>query len=134
MTRVRVEAPCFPTESLEKIEAALRNLFPDIEIEREDEVIAGTTGRLDRLRELIRNQRIRDTARGQLLAGRRGPRTTIFLNKQAALAGAVNFAMSSPLGVIRVEIEDDDLAALIDDVAESTVAPKVTSSDRSEGT
>lgn len=103
---------------------ALRNLFPDLRIESTEGRIVGTTENLDRLRELIRTQRIRDTARGQLLAGRRGNRTTVRLSKQAAFVGVVNFAASWPLGDIVVEIDSDDLEAAIDYVAESTVASR----------
>ena len=103
---------------------ALRNLFHDLRIESTEHRIRGTTENLDRLRELIRNQRIRDTARRQLVAGRRENRTTVSLSKQAAFVGVVNFAASSPLGDIAIEIESDDLDAAIDYIAESTVAPK----------
>ena len=103
---------------------ALRNLFPDLRIESTEHRIIGTTEHLGRLRELIRNQRIRDTARRQLIAGRRENRTTVSLSKQAAFVGVVNFAASSPLGDIAIEIESDDLDAAIDYIAESTVAPK----------
>jgi len=48
----------------------------------------------------------------------------VSLSKQAAFVGVVNFAASSPLGDISVEIESDDLEAAIDYVAESTVASK----------
>jgi uncharacterized protein len=122
--RVRVETPIHATENPEKVMRALRNLFPDLRIESTADQIGGTTENLDRFRELIRNQRIRDTARRQLIAGRRENRTTVSLSKQAAFVGVVNFAASSPLGDIAVEIEADDLDAAIDYVAESTVAPK----------
>ena len=124
MHHVRVETPIHPTENPEKVIRALRNLFPDLRIEATEHRIIGTTENLDRLRELIRNQRIRDTARRQLVAGRRENRTTVSLSKQAAFVGVVNFAASSPLGDIAVEIEADDLDAAIDYIAESTVAPK----------
>ncbi len=124
MHRVRVETPIQLTENPEKVIRALRNLFPDLRIESTEHRIIGTTENLDRLRELIRNQRIRDTARRQLVAGRRENRTTVSLSKQAAFVGVVNFAASSPLGDIAVEIEADDLDAAIDYIAESTVAPK----------
>ncbi len=133
MPRVRVEASCQATESVAKVEAALRNLFPDLVIVRADDRVVGTTSRLEHLRELVRNQKIRDTARGQLLAGRRGDRTTVRLSKQAASAGVVNFAIGSPLGDILVEIEDADLTSVIDYVAESTVEPRVKPSVRTEG-
>ena len=124
MLRVRVEAPLRPTESAEKLSAAIRTLFPDSELQVHSDRVVGTTGTLDRLRERIRAQKIRDTARRQLLAGRHGDRTVVELNKQAAFAGVVSFGTASPLGDIRVEIESDDLPAVIDYVAESTRAPK----------
>jgi uncharacterized protein len=121
---VHVETPVHATENPEKVVRALRNLFPDLRIGSREGRIVGETEDLDRLRELIRNQRIRDTARRQLLGARRGNRTTVSLSKQAAFVGVVNFAASSPLGDIVVEIEADDLDAAIDHVAESTIAPK----------
>ncbi|HYR81225.1 MAG TPA: RNA-binding domain-containing protein [Thermoplasmata archaeon] len=124
MHRVRVETPIHPTENPDKVMTALRSLFPDLRVESREGRIIGTTENLDRLRELIRNQRIRDTARRQLLAGRRGDRTAVSLSKQAAFVGVVNFAVSSPLGDITVEIESDDLEAAIDYVAESTLASR----------
>ena len=124
MHHVRVETPIHPTENPDKVMTALRSLFPDLRVESREGRIIGTTENLDRLRELIRNQRIRDTARRQLLAGRRGDRTEVSLSKQAAFVGVVNFAVSSPLGDITVEIESDDLEAAIDYVAESTLASK----------
>lgn len=120
MLVVRVEAPCRPTEDPAKVRAALLRLFPDLRIEREDTMIAGTSGSLEHLRELIRTQRIRDTARGQLLAGRDGGRTVVVLNKQAATVGRVNFGAGSPLGDVRVEIESENLATALDYVAERT--------------
>ncbi|HEX9340444.1 MAG TPA: RNA-binding domain-containing protein [Thermoplasmata archaeon] len=124
MLRVRVEAPLQATESAEKVSAAIRNLFPDVALQAQADRVVGTTETLDRLRDRIRSQRIRDTARRQFLAGRHGDRTVVDLNKQAAFVGVVSFGTASPLGDIRVEIESDDLSAVIDDVAESTVEPK----------
>src|SRR5439155_441172 len=83
--------------------------FPDAQIEIRDGVLVGTTGNLGRLRERIRTQRIRDTARRQLLSGRQGDRSIVRLSKQAASVGVVNFASGGPLGDIVVEIESDDL-------------------------
>lgn len=134
MLRVRVVASCRATESRVKVKRALLNLFPDLAFEREDDLVVGTTASLDRLRELIRGQKIRDTARGQLLAGRIRDTTHVALSKQAAFMGIVNFAAGSPLGDVEVEIESDDLTAVIDDVAESTVHREVSSSARIEGT
>lgn len=115
------------------MQLALLRLFPDLVFEREDDRVVGTTSSLEKLRELIRNQRIRDSARGQLLAGRFRDGTRVALSKQAAFMGVVNFSVGSPLGDIEVEIESDDLTATLDDVAESTVRPRVTPSARSGG-
>jgi len=106
------------------VRTALANLFPDLRISRDDDVIEGETGSLERLKELIRNQRIRDTTRKQLLAARRGTLLRVSLSKQAAAVGRVNFSGGSPLGDIDVEIESDDLDGVIDDLAERTVATK----------
>lgn len=124
MQRVRASAPVRPTEDPEKVTRAVRNLFPDARMEVRPDAVSGETESLDRLREMIRNQKIRDAARSQLLQGRRGTRTAFPLSKQAAFAGRVNFGASSPLGPIEVEIESDDLDAVIDFVAESTLKPK----------
>ncbi|HKW43138.1 MAG TPA: hypothetical protein VJP06_03025, partial [Thermoplasmata archaeon] len=113
-----------PTESVEKVTTAVRNLFPDLVVEVAGDRVIGTTSDLGHLRERIRNQKIRDTARRQLIAARNGDRTTVSLSKQAAFVGVLNFAASSPLGDIVVEIESDDLAAVIDVLAESTMEPK----------
>ncbi len=134
MIRVRVETACRPTENPAKVKAALLNLFPDLRFEREDDRVVGWTGSLEKLRELIRAQKIRDTARGQLLAGRTDDRTRVLLSKQAASMGAVNFAAGSPLGDVSVEIESDDLTAAIDFVAESTVDRGITPSVRTGDT
>lgn len=134
MLRVRVQAACRQTESLAKVKAAILQLFPDLVFQREDEVLVGTTATLERLRELIRAQRIRDTARGQLLAGREGERTVVLLSKQAAYMGVVNFAAGSALGEIRVEIESGELSEVIDRVAESTVDRPLKPSAHTGGT
>ncbi len=134
MLRIRVETPCRPTENLGKVKVALLNLFPDLAFDREHEIVSGTTGTLDRLRELIRNQKIRDTARSQFVAGRRENRTRVVLSKQAAYMGSGNFAAGAALGDIVVELTADDLTAAIDYVAESTVDRALKPSGRTEGT
>lgn len=113
---------------------AVLNLFPDLVFDREDAVVAGGAASLDRLRELIRNQKIRDTARGQFLAGRESGRTRVRLNKQAAYVGVVNFTAGAPLGDLVVDIESDDLEGTIDFVAESTIERELKPSARSAGT
>jgi hypothetical protein len=118
-----VSAPVRATEDVAKVTSAVLNLFPDARVDAIGEAIVAETESLDRLRELIRNEKIRDAARGQLRQGRRGTSTRVLLSKQAAFMGRVNFSAGSPLGDIAVEIESDDLDGVIDFVAESTLEP-----------
>jgi len=129
---VRVTATCAlrPTESEEKVRTALRNLFPDAALEAAPDRITAETVSLDTLRERIRDQQIRDTARDQLIAGRVGDVMRFRLGKQAAYAGRVSFSLgSAPLGDIEVVVEDEDLDAVIDTVAESTVGKRLKPAD-----
>lgn len=133
--RVRVEARVHPTESAAKVKAACLNLFPDLAFLEEGDALVGEGSSLDRFRDLVRNQRIRDSARDALIRARDGNAMRFSLNKQAAFAGRVSFGTGAPLGDLAVIVEDDDLDALIDRVAESTRGRRLTgTSTRTEGT
>ena len=133
VVRVRVEAPVRPTESATKVRAACLNVFPDLALVEEAGRLVGEGASMEAFRDLVRNQKIRDTARDVLLRGRHGNETRFRLSKQAAFVRRVNFAASAPLGDLEVTVEDENLDALIDHVAESTVGRKLTSPDRTEG-
>ncbi len=112
----------FPTEDPEKLRRALLNLFPQGEVEEHDDSIIARTDSGERLRQLIIDHHIRDTARSMMLCGRSGRVSRFRLNKQVAYVNKVSFVEGTPaLGVIDVEIEDDDIDAAIDHLAESTV-------------
>jgi predicted RNA binding protein with dsRBD fold (UPF0201 family) len=130
MARVRVETIVHPTENASKVRTACLNLFPDLTFSEDGERLVGEGRTLEAFRELVRNQQIRDTAREVLIRGRRGSVTTFRLSKQAAFVRRVNFAEPSPLGDLVVTLEDEDIDALIDNVAESTVGRRLTSPDR----
>lgn len=133
--RVRVELPVHPTESLAKVKMACLNVFHDLVFVEGEDRLVGEGSSLERFRDLVRNQRIRDTARGVLLHGRVGSVMQFSLNKQAAYVGRVNFGTGAPLGDLAVTVEDSDLDALIDRVAESTVGRRLTGTpDRTAGT
>jgi predicted RNA binding protein with dsRBD fold (UPF0201 family) len=123
VTRIRLRAPCRGTESLAKVKVAILNLFPDATFSREGDELEGESSSVERLRERIHAQKIRDSARGPLLHGIEGSRIRVTLNKQAAYAGRVSFSADSPLGDIEVLIEAEDPEALIDAIAESTTRP-----------
>lgn len=120
MVRVRIVAPVRPTERPDRVRDAVLQIFPDAIVTEEEGRIVATSADVERFRERIRTQKIRDSARSVLLAGIDGTRTRFRLNKQAAVVGRVNFGSGSPLGDLEVEIEDDDLPGVVDRVAEST--------------
>ena len=75
-----------------------------------DEVSAVAPG-LERLRELVRSQRIPDTARGAMLSGLAddGRSARFLLGKQAAAAGRAHFGpLRSPLGDLEVTLFGDE--------------------------
>lgn len=129
---VKVSALVHPTETQEKVEKAVKNLFP-VELHLEDYGIPGLhgEGELESLRVLhrrLREERILDTARQVLLSGVSGSTTQFRLNKQVAFAGKVNFpAGEESLGSVYVEISaenKEDLLRIIDWLAPRTVEGK----------
>ena len=134
VARVRVEASVHPTESVAKVKLACLNVFPDLTFVEEGEALVGQGSDLERLRTILRNQKIRDAARSVMIRHREGTVLRFLLNKQAAYMGRVNFGTGAPLGDLAVTIEDENMDALIDRVAESTVGERLRSRDRTGGT
>ena len=122
MPLVTARAPLLPTEDPNKVERAVLNLFPDGISERlEREIVVRATS-LDRFKQLIRNHRILDSTRKVMLRGAEAGSTSFSLNKQVAFVGKISFLEEqAPLGGIEVTIEDDDITALVDQVAPVTV-------------
>jgi predicted RNA binding protein with dsRBD fold (UPF0201 family)/dephospho-CoA kinase len=89
-----VEVKVNPTEDIEKVKKAVENLFPGIELKynKERSTLRGKTDNLEKFRELLRMQRILDTARTELRKGWKGNESTVFINKQAATVSRINFA------------------------------------------
>ena len=122
--RLRIEAEVKPTESREKVEAAIKKIFPTLELSQTENLLAGESTRaesLDRLHQLLRQQAIRDSARSMMLRGRQGSVVQFMLNRQAAFVGKVSFSGGeSPLGPIVVTLEAPDIERLIDYLAPRT--------------
>lgn len=119
---LEARARIYPTEDKKKVEAAIKKLF-GVEVRREGEYVVGKgTGRtyLKKLHQLLRSQGILDSARKVLLKEAEGNQLSFRLNKQAAYAGAVNFAENAYLGSIHVIITASNIAELIDWLAPST--------------
>ncbi|MFB0500764.1 MAG: RNA-binding domain-containing protein [Candidatus Hadarchaeaceae archaeon] len=122
--RLQVEVEVKPTEDKEKVEAAVKKIFPTLEFGQNENSLVGESIRaesLDRLHQLLIEQAIRDSARSVMLRGRRGNVVQFMLNKQVAFVGKVSFTGGeSPLGPIVVKLEAPDIERLIDYLAPRT--------------
>ncbi|RLI10637.1 hypothetical protein DRO42_00580 [Candidatus Bathyarchaeota archaeon] len=123
MTRVEiaVEAVVNPTESVEKVERAVRNVLGDVDLKQHTrgnttvlECHMNGVESLRHLREQLRRARIRGAARALLTRSTQGSTLIFGLNRQAAYAGRVSFYHSreAPLGPIKITIRGDVDAAI----------------------
>lgn len=126
--KLKVEAEVRPTEDPAKVEKAIKNIFPTLELSLAGNVISGESTSVEvlgRLHQLLRSQAILDSARSVMRRGMRGDVVQFMLNKQAAAVGKVSFTDGeSPLGPITVVIEARDAGRLIDYLAPRTVDGK----------
>lgn len=133
MLTIRIEVEVRPTEDEGKVKKALKNIFTlsDNEIKSIDmgsnyKLLVVESKKLSilfRLYELLRQERILDTARSIMLSSRRGNMLTIKLHKQSAYAGHISFISydeESPLGPITLTIVSDKLDEIIDWLAPKT--------------
>lgn len=130
---VSVRATVHPTEDPKKVEHAIGNLFGALSIQsrslgpEEFMLTAKSHGHeaLSRLRELLRQDRIRDAARAELLADVSEWGIRFFINKQVAYVGHVSLSSEtgeSPLGPIEVEVNCKDPLALVHWLAPSSTS------------
>lgn len=122
--KIEVSTPVHPTESKEKVEKALKNVFPSVEFHLARGYFTGTSTdapSLDHFKELLEIQRIRDTANTILKRCLTRDNLVFYLNKQAAFMGRVNFSEECPLDPITVSIKGKDLITLIDRLSPRTV-------------
>jgi predicted RNA binding protein with dsRBD fold (UPF0201 family) len=127
---VHAETEINPTETEEKVKIAICNILGDVSITvtldgKCSALKAEASGQdsLVKLRNTLRNDRIRDAARKALFHSIRGNSISFCLNKQVAFAGHVSFSeetAESPLGPIRVTITSDNPRQLVEWLAEST--------------
>jgi len=111
-----VRATVNPTESLEKVTRAVRNMLGDIELlESEKGCLMILEGRLDRIEDLaplraaFAKMRIRNAARSFFKRIAQEDLLSFGLSKQAAYAGHASFHSSgeSSLGPIQITINGD---------------------------
>lgn len=133
---LRVKTRVYPSEEQEKVEQAIKNLFPEINLEIDQNkrgekylfgIKKGGAGLLKKIYIQLRNQRILDVARKKLIGNMAGETTDILLRKQAAFMSKVNFCDFEdvgPLGEIEVTIISPDIQTVIDWLAPQTVKGK----------
>ena len=121
---VTVTTPVHGTELSDRVERAVRNLFPEADIERVDGELRGEAHGMETFAERLREQAILDTAREAFFENRDGNTTEFRLKKAAAFKGVVNFAVGSAdeLGEIHVEVtvREPSFEAYVDHVAPPT--------------
>ena len=127
---VFVETQINPTENEDNVKAAVNNFLDNATITIKPSIkgssltaVAKGQDSLFKLRNLLRNDRIRDASRRLLFKSIRGTMISFYLNKQVAFVGHISFSeesAESPLGPIRVNIETDNPEQLIDWLAEKT--------------
>jgi len=113
-----------PTESLEKVKAAVERLFSNLKFEFKEGEAGGilffsSTGldSLSKFKRIARQDMIRDAVRSYLKARIQGNSIRFYLNKQVAYAGHISLCEpegESPLGPIEVEIECLNLKEVVD--------------------
>jgi predicted RNA binding protein with dsRBD fold (UPF0201 family) len=120
---VSILAEIKPTESEEKVNSAVSNIFGDINTIIESgfnskilKIELKGKESLFRFRDVLRLDRIRDAARKVISRGISGKNIVFFLNKQVAFVNHISFSeevSESPLGPIRVEINYENPKSLV---------------------
>ncbi|MDR5673245.1 putative RNA binding protein with dsRBD fold [Halalkaliarchaeum sp. AArc-CO] len=134
---VHIEAPVNDTEVTDRVADAIRNLFPDAEIEQQPGRLVAETHTLDPLSDRLHEQEILDTARREFLKNARKGGFSFRLKKQAAFQGVINFAVGNPdeLGDVEVDVivREPDVETFLDHVVPETEDGQPVDPDRIGG-
>jgi uncharacterized protein len=127
---VHIEAEVNPTESQEKVEAAIGTIVEGAKISTKPSskgviLIAEASDQesLFKLHNVLRSDRIRDAARKQLFRSIQGNTISFCLNKQVAFSGHISFCEESgesPLGSIKIQIVTDNPVEMVEWLAKKT--------------
>ena len=121
-----------PSEDLQKIETSILNIFPDIEINKNNMQITGVSKKIEslsRIFEIIHNRRITDVYRRTLNQNLSGNSTWFYLNRQAAYVDVIalcNEEDESPLGPIEIILDSQQIEHVIDWLTSYTNNPRLT--------
>ena len=109
-----------PSEDQTKVEQAISNILPDIEIQINDDTLKATSQNLETLSnifEVIHSHKIQRIYRRFLNNNLRDDSTWFYLNKQAAFSNTVALcdeAEESPLGPIKIVLTSKNIEDIID--------------------
>ena len=121
-----------PSEDLQKIETAILNIFPDIEINKNKMQITGISKKIEslsRIFEIIHNRRIKTAYRRILNQNLSENSTWFYLNRQAAYVDVIalcNEEDESPLGPIEIILDSQQIEHVIDWLTSYTDNPRLT--------
>lgn len=108
-----------PSEDPHKIEQAVSNILPEIEIKITENYLEATSQSIETLSkiyETIHSRKSQNVYRRHLIANLEEDTSWFFLNKQAAFSNTITIcgeAEESPLGPIRVSILSGDIQSVI---------------------
>jgi predicted RNA binding protein with dsRBD fold (UPF0201 family) len=124
---VKVSSKINPTEDPDKVQKAIKNIFPIGSIKKDQDSITltGDSTTLENLKKIMEQRKIRATARSIMESSIKHERSEseiketsieFILSKQTAFVGVVNFVEGtpSPLGDIPVEIITSDIEEFLD--------------------
>lgn len=130
---VKVTAPIYDTEVDEKVKETILNIFPDADVEVQEtqtgeitgegysKEVVGVSHSVERFRELVERQKIKNTTRKVLSESLLGDVINFKLKKQAAHVEKLNFDVGGhELGAINVRMESNNPRQLIDYITSGT--------------
>ena len=109
-----------PSEDQTKVEEAISNILPDIEIQINDDSLKAISQNLETLSnifEVIHSHKIQRVYRRFLSNNLRNDSTWFYLNKQAAFSNTISLcdeAEESPLGPIKIVLTSKNIEDIID--------------------
>ena len=117
--KVQVSCQINPSEDPSKVETAILNIFPDLEISISDKLLIGKSNgmnTLSNISESIRSKNTKNIYQRILKKNSNENSTWFYLNKQAAFVNTIslcNESNESPLGPIKVVLEGNDIENII---------------------
>lgn len=120
---IEIHTEVHPTEDQRKVVQAVKNFFPDAQIQTDNGHLTARAQNLSTFRNLLRKQKILDTARTEFRENTRHNTIQIYLNKQTAVVSKINFTEEDVvLSPIKVEfrVYGIDMDRFIDYLAPQT--------------